>query len=355
VHVTEVLVVDPLAPQSDRIARAAACLRDGGLVAFPTETVYGLGVHALDAAAVRRLFEAKGRPANDPLIVHVASLADAQLLVEAIPPSAVRLAARFWPGPLTLVLPSSARVPREVTAGLDTVAIRVPAHPVARALLAAAGLPIAAPSANLFSRPSPTSAQHVLEDLRDRIDMVIDGVSTDVGVESTVLDLTAGAPTVLRPGAVTLAMLRTVLPDVSMRDVKADADGAAQRSPGLLSKHYSPRAPLRLYRGALDAAVERMIADAGAAAAAGTRVAIIAASEEVSRVRSRLDATADIVLLGSRADLPTISARLYAALREADTRQPDLILLCDLASDASGLAEAIRDRLRRAATDIRSI
>src|SRR6185369_9139359 len=204
-------VLLPADPAS--IRRAADLLRQGGLVAFPTETVYGLGVHALDRDAVRRLFVAKGRPASDPLIVHVTSLEAARLLA-SIPDHARELAVAFWPGPLTLVMPRSTVVPDEVTAGLDTVAIRVPAHPVARALIEEAGIPIAAPSANLFSRPSPTRAAHVLDDLDGRIDLVLDGGATTVGVESTVLDLSAARPTVLRPGVVTVEMLRRVIADV---------------------------------------------------------------------------------------------------------------------------------------------
>src|SRR5436190_4276722 len=187
--VTQLLRVDPANPDTRVIERAAECLREGGLVAFPTETVYGLGAHALDRQAIQKLFAAKQRPANDPLIIHVAALDDIPPLVADIPSAARDLAARFWPGPLTIVLPRSSRVPEEVTAGLATVAIRVPSHPVARALLESARLPIAAPSANLFSRPSPTRAAHVLADLNGRIDIILDGGSTSVGLESTVVDL----------------------------------------------------------------------------------------------------------------------------------------------------------------------
>src|SRR5262245_11281503 len=183
--ITEVIRVDAESPEPAAIEAAGKRLRDGELVAFPTETVYGLGVHALDPAAVRRLFDAKGRPSNDPLIVHVDSVDRITDLVQQIPEIALELAARFWPGPLTLVLPKSPLVPADVTAGLNTVAIRVPSHPVARALLTAAAIPVAAPSANLFSRPSPTRASHVLEDLDGRIDLVVDGGPTEVGVEST--------------------------------------------------------------------------------------------------------------------------------------------------------------------------
>ena len=322
--VTKVLRVAPDRPDPEVVGTAAACLRQGGLVAFPTETVYGLGVAALDAAAVRRLFVAKGRPADDPLIVHIADAAALAPLVAEIPPVVDVLAARFWPGPLTLVLRRSPLVPHEVTAGLDTVAIRVPAHPVAHALLAATGVPVAAPSANLFSRPSPTQARHVLDDLDGRIDMVLDGGATPVGVESTVLDLSRGVPEVLRPGAVTLEMLRPLLPQVRARG-SVETPGP-QRSPGLLDKHYSPRAPLTLYEGTVERVIERIRKDAEAAQAAGRRVG----------------------LLVPDADPAATAARLYAALRDFDAAGVDEIF-ARLPATTDGLSQAIADRLRRAA------
>jgi L-threonylcarbamoyladenylate synthase len=331
------------------IARAAECLRAGGLVAFPTETVYGLGVHALDARAVRRLFEAKQRPADDPLIVHVASFdAVTDLLGEELETGpysrARRLAARFWPGPLTLVLPKSDRVPAEVTAGLYTVAIRVPAHPVALALLEAASLPIAAPSANLFARPSPTRAEHVLQDLDGRIDLVIDGGATDVGVESTVLDLTTPHPTVLRPGAVTLEMLQELLPNVCLR---AASEEGARRSPGLMSRHYSPRAPLTLFGGNADAALDALLDRAREESARGRRVGVLVTREEVDAFG---DFPVQLAEMGTRRDPAGIAARLYAALRQLDAAGVDVILARDIA-DEGGLGRAIRDRLYRAAAE----
>ncbi|MGE3403721.1 MAG: L-threonylcarbamoyladenylate synthase [Vicinamibacterales bacterium] len=324
---TDVLIVDAAHPDAARMAQAADCLRRGGLVAFPTETVYGLGVHALDRAAVARLFVAKGRPANDPLIVHVPSLDAAAPLVASLPRAASALAAAFWPGPLTLVLPRSAAVPDAVTAGLPTVAVRVPAHPVARALVAAAGIPIAAPSANLFSRPSPTSAQHVLHDLGGRIDLIVDGGPTTIGVESTVVDLTAVPPLVLRPGAVTLDMLRAIVPGIRARSDAPVDDTAPQVSPGLLGRHYAPRTPLTLYRGA--GAQRRLETDADDMRARGLRVTV----------------------LDWPGDLDSVAKRLYAALREADAAGADAILARDV--DATGgLADALRDRLRRAAATI---
>lgn len=340
---TEVLDTSPAS-----IARAAARLRGGGLVAFPTETVYGLGANALDAAAVRRVFDAKGRPATDPLIVHVASVeAMHDLLGEDLetgPYSRVRrLAARFWPGPLTLVVPKSDRIPPEVTAGLGTVGIRVPAHPVARALLDAADIPLAAPSANLFSRPSPTRADHVLQDLGGRIDFVVDGGATSVGVESTVLDLTRRIPTVLRPGAVTVEMLRECLP-VVLVGIESVEDGPLP-SPGLLPKHYSPRAPLILFSGEAEAALSAMVRRARGAAADGRRVGILVVREDVDAFG---DFPVQLAEVGTRGDLAAMATRLYAALRQLDAAGVDLILARDVQDD-DGLGRAIRDRLARAA------
>lgn len=333
---------------SSSIARAAECLRAGGLVAFPTETVYGLGAHALDAGAVRRLFEAKGRPANDPLIVHVASADEVRGLIMRMPPNAEALAARFWPGPLTLVLQKSPRVPAEVTAGLDTVAIRMPAHPVARALLETAQIPVAAPSANLFSRPSPTRAAHVLQDLEGRIDLVIDGGPTMVGVESTVLDLTSDLPVVLRPGAVTLEMLREIVPEVRGRVEGDPGKAGAYPSPGLMSKHYSPRAPMTLFTGRRDAVVDALVKRARQAAADGRRVGVLVMREDVDGFG---DFPVRLAEMGTSADLAAVASRLYAAMRELDAAGVDVIFARDIDSE-DGLGQAIRDRLHRAASEI---
>ena len=338
---TEVLTIDPLRPDPGAIARAAETLRRGGLVAFPTETVYGLGAHALNQVAVRRVFEVKQRPSNDPLIVHVTSLAQVTPLADRIPDVVPRLAACFWPGPLTVVVRRSARVPDEVTAALPTVAIRMPAHPIARALIDTAAIPVAAPSANLFSRPSPTRAEHVLADLGGRIDLVIDGGPTTIGVESTVLDLSGDTPTILRPGAVTLDMLREVIPAVTHRTHTTDDPPGALPSPGLLERHYSPRTPLMLYEGQPDAALAQLAADARAAISAGKSVGILAADEDPF-------ALGHVVRVGSAQDAPSVASRLYAALRELDALGVDVILARSFPDD-SGLGVAIRDRLRRAA------
>jgi L-threonylcarbamoyladenylate synthase len=339
-RLTRILHVDPAAPDPGSIGEAARVLRAGGLVAFPTETVYGLGAHALDAAAVRRIFEAKGRPSTDPLIVHVSDLDGVRAIVSSLPEIAVQLASAFWPGPLTLVLPRADAVPPEVTAGLDTVAVRIPAHPIAQALLAAARIPVAAPSANLFSRPSPTTAAHVLADLRGHIDLVLDGGTTHVGVESTVVALTGERPAILRPGAITEEMLRRVVPDVETPGVTT-GDSTAAASPGTLAKHYSPRAPLTLYDGPAALVRARIASDAAAAAAAGQRVGLLLMDEDDVSI-------GQTVRVGSDARPDLVARRLYAALRELDAEGVDLILARQFPSN-DGLGRAVRDRLSRAA------
>ena len=342
---TEVIQVDPDNPDRRAITRAAQCLRAGGLVAFPTETVYGLGAHALDRSAIRRLFAAKKRPANDPLIVHLASIDEATALVTDIPDAARRLAARFWPGPLTIVLQRSAQVPDEVTAGLGTIAVRVPSHPVARALIEDAQVPVAAPSANLFSRPSPTRASHVLADLDGRIDMILDSGSTQVGLESTVVDLSTASAMVLRLGAIDIETLRLLLPDVKVQRAGSQGD-EAMPSPGMLQKHYSPRTPVVLHAGDRATALRAIEHDARQRIAAGEAVVVLAYTEDVQQLRSL---PVQVVHLGSEADPAAVAARLYAALRESDELDSSVILVRNLTTPHP-LSAAIHDRLRRAAT-----
>ena len=341
---TEVLGVDPEHPDPSVIARAAACLRRGGLVAFPTETVYGLGAHALDRAAIQRVFSAKKRPANDPLIVHVASLDKAASLVAGIPDAARQLASKFWPGPLTIVLKRSDAVPREVTAGLETVAVRVPSHAVARALIETADLPVAAPSANLFSRPSPTQASHVLADLEDRIDMIVDGGATQLGLESTVVDLSGPVATILRPGAVSAEDLRDLLPDIRMqRSIARITD--AMPAPGMLAKHYSPRTPVVLHAGERGPALSALQRDAEERLGRGERIVVLAYTGDVKELAAL---PVQVVELGSEADPQAVAARLYAALRESDELGATAILVRSMNTEHP-LSAAIHDRLRRAA------
>lgn len=336
------MVTQILQPDAAGIAAAAALVRAGQLVAFPTETVYGLGGDALNPAAVAAIFAAKGRPAHDPLIVHLADARDLPRVAAAVPPLAERLAAAFWPGPLTLVLARGPAVPRAVTAGGPTVAVRVPSHLVARALISAAGTPLAAPSANRFGHTSPTDAAHVLADLGGRIAAVLDGGPTPIGVESTVLDLTTPVPTLLRPGGVSLETLRALLGEVALgEDV---AQGGALASPGLLERHYAPQSELWLVVGPEEDARQWLREQANAATAAGRRVGLLVPDEDAALLA---DLDADIEPLGPAAAIEVVAQRLYAALRRLDARQPALILARDLGE--TGLARAVRDRLARAA------
>jgi len=323
----------------DNIARAAEILQNGGLVAFPTETVYGLGANALDADAVARIFVAKERPSSDPLIVHLSGLDQLPRVTRSASPAAQTLAAAFWPGPLTLLLPKQPQVPALVTAGLDTVAVRVPDHPVALALLAAAGVPIAAPSANRFGHTSPTTAQHVWHDLHDRIDLILDGGPTPLGVESTVLDASVSPARILRPGGVTAEMLEAVIgPVVVLRRDFAGDQGLP--SPGLLETHYAPRAELIFCQG--PGAAQALAAELGAALAAGRRVGVLALDEDADEL-----ALAGAVVYCLGADLSSVARHLYAGMRWLDAQGVDVILCRDFG--AGGLGLAIRDRLMRAA------
>lgn len=252
------------------IAEAAAIIRGGGLVAFPTETVYGLGANALEASAVRKIFDAKGRPSFNPLIVHVRDAAAARELAAAWPPAAEALAVKFWPGPLTIVVPKRSVVPDIVSAGLGTVALRVPSHPVARALLDAAGVPIAAPSANRSTELSPTRAEHVAKSLGDRVEMILDGGSTEVGLESTVVDVTGDVVVILRPGRISLDELNRVTRTI--RGVDQPEEEAPRSSPGMMERHYAPRARLELFDAAEIEEVRRRVA---AAHERGAKIAVL--------------------------------------------------------------------------------
>jgi L-threonylcarbamoyladenylate synthase len=330
------------------IHQAAAVLRAGGLVAFPTETVYGLGAHALDPQAVRGIFEAKARPADDPLIVH---LAESSLLETVAKADAAtwRLAEYFWPGPLTLVLPKRPIVPLEVTAGLDTVGVRVPDHPVASAILMAAELPVAAPSANLFGRPSPTRAAHVLEDLDGRIDLVVDGGPTSVGVESTIVDLSTTPPRLLRPGGVPTEELEAAL-GVHLATPTRPTNGP-QTAPGMLPVHYSPQTPLTLLAGIPSGARDRLIREVQAALAAGQRVGVLALEEDITVLPSG----ARVEVVGTWSDPKRTAARLFQAVRALDAEGLDALFARELADPSIGLGRALADRLRRASRRVLDI
>jgi L-threonylcarbamoyladenylate synthase len=320
------------------LLEAAAILRSGGLVAFPTETVYGLGANALDARAVEKIFEAKQRPHWDPVIVHVADVASARRLTATWPDAAERLAATFWPGPLTMLLPRTAQIPDVCTAGRAKVGLRMPSHPVALALIAAAGVPIAAPSANRFGYTSPTTAEHVLADLEGRIDAILDAGSCAIGVESTVLDPTTDPAIIYRPGGITLEQIRRVLGTVAVAERKISDEIPPQslESPGLGIRHYAPRARVILVESETEllSVVEREAREhhVGVLLPAGWD----SPTEGVT------------VLPWGNWDEPELLARdLYLQLRALDDRQVDVIV-CPMPS-SEGIGLAIRDRLRKAA------
>jgi L-threonylcarbamoyladenylate synthase len=320
---TAVLKVDPAHPEPDVIGRAATVIRAGGLVAFPTETVYGLGANGLDAGAVGRIFEAKGRPATNPVILHVCDASEVLNVATNWPETAGILAARFWPGPLTLVVPKSDRVPDIVTAGGPTVAVRCPNHPIARALIRAAGVPIAAPSANRSTELSPTRAEHVLKSLNGRIDLLLDGGPCSGGLESTVVDVTGEVSRLLRPGLITVPMLESVCGRVEI----GAKEGGVARSPGQMAKHYSPRTRLRLVAG------DDFVDDFLEAQSGGLKVGAMTFSwERFNRLPQ---------------DPEQAAALLYDTLHRLDQAGLDLILV-EMPPDTPEWA-AVRDRLTRAA------
>lgn len=328
--------VQPPSPDPALIARAAQILRAGGLVAFPTETVYGLGAAADQPEAVRRIFEAKGRPADHPVIVHVPDAAAIDQWARAVPDGARRLARQFWPGPLTLVLPRAARAHDLITGGQDSVGLRCPAHPWARALLAAFGGAVAAPSANAFGRISPTTAAHVRADLGEapqgKVECILDGGPCPVGIESTIVDFTGATPRLLRPGSITRAQLEGVL-----GGPVPDAGTNAPRASGRLDSHYAPRTPLVLVPAAgLSAAIN---------ARRGERLGVLAPAGTL------LDASPQIVLrLIAPTDAQDYARRLYAMLHELDASGADALLVAQPPQGPDW--DGVHDRLRRAATTI---
>lgn len=332
----EVVVIPSSA--GDAMARAAARLRAGHLVAFPTETVYGLGANALDADAVARIFEAKGRPSHNPVIVHVDSVEAARRVVREWPASAARLAARFWPGPLTLVLPKSNAVPPSVTAGLDKVGVRVPSHPIALQLLGLASVPVAAPSANRSNAVSPTTAQHVAQSLAGNDVLVLDGGACEVGIESTVLDVSGDVPVLLRPGGISKEAIERELGCAVELATAAVRDDAPRASPGMLHKHYAPRAKVTLIAHGDAVAAQRAIADANAR---GETIGALAITPSVR------NAASGCVRVAEMADNPRDYARwLYAELHAMDDAHVAMIVIEAVPSDSAW--DGVRDRVQRA-------
>jgi L-threonylcarbamoyladenylate synthase len=336
---TQVLKIDRKRPQPSHIREAVNVIKSGGLVAFPTETVYGLGANALDAKAVKRIFVAKGRPSDNPLIVHIADKDDVKMLAGQVPDTAWKLIDRFWPGPLTIVLKKSKIVPKITTGGLDSVAIRMPKSKIACRIIRESKTPIAAPSANYFGRPSPTKAEHVIEDMRGRIDMIIDGGQTRIGIESTVIDLTAKTPTLLRPGGVTLEQLKKTLGKVRVHpQIRGQKSKGRVRSPGMKYKHYSPRAQVILITGKSDNVRKRINAMIAELKNAGKRVGIIVADKAPYDV----DAAK---FVGARHE--NLAATLFKTFREFDSMKIDVILVQGVPKKGLGLG--IMNRLEKAA------
>jgi L-threonylcarbamoyladenylate synthase len=345
---TEIIEVNTEYPEPTVIERAAKLLHDGEIVVFPTETVYGLGADAFQPSALERIFAAKGRPFSDPLIVHISDEHELELLTTTIPTEAKRLANEFWPGPLTLILQRGPRVPHLVTAGLETVAIRMPRHPVALALISALGSPIAAPSANRFMHTSPTTAHHVYTDLSGKVPLILDSGPCEIGVESTVLDLCSDEPRILRPGGISLEVLRKVLPNVQppkrRNTVIEYEETLTKKAPGQLLTHYTPDVPLLLFDGTVEEMRASMLAEIERRCAQGEHVGALLAEEDISTFQ---DSDALIYSLGRKDDLIQVAANLFAGLRYLEEANVQVILCRNFGEQGLGLA--IRDRLLKAA------
>jgi L-threonylcarbamoyladenylate synthase len=323
---------------------AGAIIRAGGVVAFPTETVYGLGAGALNPEAVGKIFRAKGRPADNPLIVHIAQKEQCALLAAEISPTAEKLMEAFWPGPLTLILKKKAVVPDITTAGLDSVAIRLPASRIARELILAAGTPIAAPSANTSGKPSPTSASHVLEDLDGRIEAIIDGGGTDIGIESTVVDARGDVPVILRPGKIAEEELGKVTGEVETGYTDRTGDKGTPLSPGMKYTHYSPGATTVLLEGGTEA-VRRKIQEVMRENPAGKKTGLLL-TEELQGIEAE-----EIISLGPSAEPLFAAGRIFGAMREMDRKGIEVILI-DGSFTGKGIGRAVLNRLRKAADSI---
>lgn len=327
----------------DAIARAGRILRAGGLVAFPTETVYGLGGDALNPASSRKIYAAKGRPSDNPLIVHIARLSDLSAIVREVPDDALKLAKTFWPGPLTMIFNKSDLVPHETTGGLDTVAVRFPSNLIAHALIEAGGGYIAAPSANRSKRPSCVTGEHCREDLDGLVDMIIDGGLVGIGLESTIIDLTVDKPMILRPGYITQEMLEKVLGEVEVDRTILDADSkVAPKAPGMKYKHYAPRGELTIVRGERKRVARYINEKLAAAKAAGKRTGVLCTDE--TKELYRADA---VKSAGSRTDMDQIARDLFKILREFDDE--NIEVMYSESFDGPGICMAIMNRLTKAA------
>lgn len=328
----------------EQLAEAAEIIKNGGLVAFPTETVYGLGANALDETASAKIYAAKGRPSDNPLIAHISSIDELPMIVKEIPEAGRKLAEKYWPGPLTLIFPKKDVVPYGTTGGLDTVAVRMPSDSAANCLIRLAGVPVAAPSANTSGRPSPTKAEHVIEDMNGKIEMIIDGGEVGIGVESTIVDVSGTIPTLLRPGAITMEMLRETLGEVEIDPaiLKPMEAGVRPKAPGMKYRHYAPAAEMTLVEGEIENVVNYINAQVRAAREAGKRAGIICTEESLGLYPEGI-----IEVIGSRQNEESVAHNLFAVLREFDEKHVDCIFSESFSKDRLG--QAIMNRLCKAA------
>ena len=337
-------ITDDLENNKKIIAEAAKILSQGGLVAFPTETVYGLGGDAFDPKAAAGIYAAKGRPSDNPLIVHISKVEDLEKLSDEVPLSAYKLAKEFWPGPLTMIIKKNDKVPKTITGGLETVAVRLPANPIARAIIEASGTFVAAPSANLSGRPSPTTGKHVIEDLTGRVDMIVDGGAIEIGLESTIVDLSEDVPMILRPGYVTLEQLKAVLGEVTMdKGLMATLkENVAPKAPGMKYRHYAPKAELTIIKGEEDKVLDKMEALLIEGVEKGLKVGIMTTESHKDRFNA-----GEVVSLGGTDNGEEIAAHLFAALRLFDELNVDVIY--SEAFSEEGIGHAVMNRLNKAA------
>ena len=327
----------------EALREAGKIIREGGLVAFPTETVYGLGGDALNPESSKKIYAAKGRPSDNPLIIHIADMEHLGRIVEEVPKSAYQLADAFWPGPLTMILPKSEEVPYQTTGGLDTVAVRMPSHPVALEFIKEAGGYVAAPSANLSGKPSPTKAKYVVQDMDGRIDMIINGDGVDIGLESTIVDLTGEKPMILRPGYITEEMLNDVLGQVETDPTLLQADSKeAPKAPGMKYRHYAPKGELVLVEGSPEAVVSYINKQTSLHRQRGEKTGVIGTSEMTGRYEAD-----SIKIAGSREDETAIARQLYTFLREFDDE--DVAYMYAESFAGTGMRQAIMNRMLKAA------
>ena len=340
---TKILQIDRNEIDEDKMEEAASVIRAGGLVAFPTETVYGLGADALSAEASEKIYAAKGRPSDNPLIVHIADFKDMERIAASMPLEAKLLSDAFWPGPLTMIVRKNDLVPYETTGGMDTVAIRMPSHPIALDLIRRSGRYIAAPSANTSGKPSPTLAEHVALDLDGKIPMILDGGPVGIGIESTIIDLTEEIPMILRPGYITPEMLSKVIGEVKMDPGIIASDSTKKpKAPGMKYKHYAPKADLVLVDGEEKKVVAKINALTNEAMAAGKKVGIIGTDETIDCYNQ-----GEVVSIGTRSDEDSIARHLYSILRQFDDMDVDMIYSESFATPRIG--QAIMNRLLKSA------